>query len=378
MDDKKDKASVLVVDDEELVGELAARVLKREGYRVEYVLTAEEALSKVTAEGCDVVLADIHLPRMDGMTLTHRIKATVPSCDLIVMTGAPTLENAIEAIKAGAYDFLIKPFSPELLTVTIERCYEKRRLSMELQTEKSLRAELSAAYSQLKSLERMKDAFLSTVGHELRTPLTPIMGGLEIVSKSADRKIPQELFTGMKAGAVRLKEVIDDLLFYAAIRKEAEPASLESFDLNEVARQVSGEFREKIKKAGLRLETGFSREPARVKGSREMICSALRHLVVNAIMFNKPDGKITMTVSSDSSSAKVSVEDTGAGIPPEQFQSIYDPFYQVADYLTRKTGGLGLGLAIIKQVAESHKGKVEVESVPGKGSIFTLVLSRIS
>ena len=160
---EENKTAILIIEDDSSMSGFLGRALESRGFAVTAARSAEEFLSKVLLEPFELALIDVNLPGMDGITLTREIKARACTCDIIIMTGDPNLENAIGAIKAGAYDYLVKPFSDEMLHLTVERCLQKRKLSLELTNTKTARDEILAAYSQLQALEKMKDAFLSVV-----------------------------------------------------------------------------------------------------------------------------------------------------------------------------------------------------------------------
>ena len=164
----KTQTAILIVEDDISMSGFLVRSLQRRGYAAATARSAEELLDKVLMEPFELALIDINLPGMDGITLTRKMKAMACTCDIIIMTGDPNLENAIGAIKAGAYDYLVKPFSDEMLHITVERCLQKRKLSADLTNTKAAKEEILAAYSQLQALEKMKDAFLSVIGHELK------------------------------------------------------------------------------------------------------------------------------------------------------------------------------------------------------------------
>ncbi|KKT91440.1 MAG: Response regulator receiver sensor signal transduction histidine kinase [Parcubacteria group bacterium GW2011_GWF2_45_11] len=376
MNDIKPAPRVLIVDDDDDLSKVLLRSLRVEGYEAVGSSTAEEALALAMSGTYEIILTDINLPGMEGLALLAKIKNLIPSCDVIMMTGDPTLENAVKAMGAGAYDFLIKPFSNETLFFTLKRCIEKRSLSSEMQTIKAYQEELSSAYSQLKSLDRMKDSFLSTIGHELKTPLTPIIGGLELLAAGTDRAIPPEIINGMRRGAARLEEIIDDLLAYAGMKSEKEPSQCGPAAIMEIVQRAVEEILPKASELGIVIRAEYPSTKAVVSGDRGRIFLAVKSLIRNAVFFNRPQGSVCVEVRETPTGVSIRVEDTGEGIPQEYLKSIYDPFYQVADYLTRKRGGLGLGLAIVKQAAESHKGHVKVSSIPGKGSVFTLILPK--
>lgn len=372
----KGPASLIMVDDDEMITRLFARIFSGI-YAVEVFSSAEEFFSKAELKGCDIVFTDVNMPGLSGLELTRKLKTAAPYCDVIIITGDPTLDNAIAALKAGAYDFLIKPFPADQLLAVTSRCLEKRRLSSELAAVKLAQEELSAAYSQLKSAERMKEAFLSVIGHELRTPLAKILGGVYLLETGKSGPPRPDLISAIKVGAESLHSVIEDLILYADSQKEPGPKACALTDINGVVRRVCAELSPKAEQAGVSLSARYSPLDTGIVGSGENIVKAVRHLILNAIIFNRPGGKAEVEVSRTASDTAVTVKDTGIGIPKDLLSGLGNPFYQVADYLTRKTGGLGLGLAIVKHIAEAHKGSLNIASVAGQGTEFTLAFRNI-
>lgn len=364
-------ASIIAVDDDEAILSVLARMFAGARSFVPF-RTAEGFLEKAELKDCDIIFMDINLPGRDGIELAKRVKNAAPQCDVIVITGDAALDNAMAAIKAGAYDFLTKPFSQEEVLSTVLNCLEKRRLSSELAAVRSAQEELAAAYSQLKSAERMKEAFLSVIGHELRTPLAKIIGGLSALEEISVDEAQRGLLKLTKTGAGELHGTIESLILYADSRKEPVPAVCAEIDLNAVVRSVRDELLPKAEELGVALSIRETGGKAVINGERDRIRLAIRHLVANAIHFNTRGGSVEISVECSAADASVTVKDTGIGIPAELLSGLGSPFYQVADYLTRKTGGLGLGLAIAKNVAEAHKGGITVRSVPEKGTAFTI------
>lgn len=367
-----DQASLIIVDDDEGMTRLFARVFSGE-HSLAVFASAEEFFSKAELKDCDIVFTDVNMPGLNGIELTRRLKAAAPHCDVIVITGEPTLDNAIAALKAGAYDFLTKPFPVDQLLTVTRRCLEKRRLSAELAAVKSMQEELSAAYSQLQSAEHMKEAFLSVIGHELRTPLAKILTGVSLIEPG--KAVPPVIVSAIKTGAESLHAAIEDLIMYADSRKAPEPKDCSETDVNEVVKQACAELSAKAEQAGVSVAIRYSPDKTVITGSKQNIERAVRHLILNAIAFNRSGGKAEVEVTRTALDTAVTVRDTGIGIPEALMAGLGNPFYQVADYLTRKTGGLGLGLAIVKHVAEAHKGSLSIKSVPGQGTAFTLAFS---
>lgn len=370
---EKNKTAILIVDDDNSMSGFLGRALESRGFAPTVASSAEEFLAKVQLAPFELALIDVNLPGMDGITLTRKIKAGACTCDIIIMTGDPNLENAIGAIKAGAYDFLIKPFSDEMLQLTVERCLQKRKLSLELTNTKAAWDEILAAYSQLQSLEKMKDAFLSVIGHELKTPLTKILSGLEIIKDSGPSGAPEAIINAAQTGALRLGGIIDDILAYTASRNSTCPAQPAAADPANLIKTAIEELGPVFREHNASALTFFPETAPTINCEPERLTLAIKHLIKNAVTFGPPGGVVKITLVENAAGIRLSVEDAGIGIPEDRLKAIYDPFYQVADYMTRKSGGIGLGLALIKQITEACKGKVEVKSAINKGTTFTLV-----
>ena len=254
---KSSKTAVLVVEDDISMSGFLSRSLVSRGFEVATARSAEEFMSKMLLEPFELALVDINLPGMDGITLTKEIKAMGSTCDIIIMTGDPNVENAIAAIKAGAYDFLVKPFSDEMLRLAVDRCLQKRKLSLELTAAAAARDELLAAYAQLQALEKMKDAFLSVIGHELKTPLTKILSGLELIRESGAAAPPVAVINAAEAGALRLGEVIDDILAYTASEKPACPSEVSPADPAALIMRAVAELAPLFKERSVSAVTAF-------------------------------------------------------------------------------------------------------------------------
>lgn len=363
--------SIIAVDDDEAMLGLLRRSLGGAGSFEAYA-GSEEFLKGAKLGGCDILITDINLPgAYDGIALTRHVKAAAPQCDVLVMTGEATLDNALAAMKAGAYDFLKKPFSVDHLESSLYRCVEKRRMSSELRALKAAQEELAAAYSQLKSSERMKEAFLSVIGHELRTPLAKILAGTELLRGSCGGR-GDAVLDAVVAGASALDAVIDSLILYADLRKEDAPPRLEQVDLEAVARSVAEELSGKAAENGVSLSFRGPGKGVVVNGEPLLLRNAVKRLGLNAIVFNIKGGRAEIAVQDGTAAASVTVTDSGIGIPEELVSGLGTPFYQIADHMTRKTGGLGLGLAIVKQVVESHNGTFSVRNREGGGTAFTV------
>jgi signal transduction histidine kinase len=365
---------ILIVDDEDAIRKICARILQGLGFSTSWAGDGEEALARLKEKPADVVLTDLSMPVMDGMRLSEEVRRRHPGTDIIIMTAYPRLETAIPLLRDGAYDYLIKPFDKDYLSSVMNRCLQKRRLSTELSREKILRSELEAAYQELQKLEKMKEAFLSRVNHELRTPLAPTILALESLEKEVSGSSAHKMFQTVQANIARLQEVVENLLVFAELRRENFTTYATSVDLPVMLQTLVDRYKFLLDEKRLKLSMAVDEDVREIWGAPKLLETALRHLLLNAIQFNRREGEIRIRAKRSGGRAHIVVEDTGIGIPKEQQDHVFDSFYQVAEYLTREVGGLGLGLAIVRRVVEAHGGSVRLDSDGRTGSVFHVEL----
>ena len=229
----------------------------------------------------------------------------------------------------------------------------------------------------LERLERVRKDFVANVSHELRTPLAAIRGYAETLLEGAleDPENNRKFLEIIKAQATRLNNIASDLLILSELESgRAEPAEPERFSvrgaLDNALRTVESEARVR----GVRLICGPV-EDAGVSGSRIRLEQALVNLLDNAIKFNRPSGEVRIEVTrAPDHQVRITVADTGIGIPSQDLSRIFERFYRVDKARSREVGGTGLGLSIVKHILERMHGTVTVESELGKGSVFSIML----
>ncbi|HMJ04355.1 MAG TPA: ATP-binding protein [Conexibacter sp.] len=224
--------------------------------------------------------------------------------------------------------------------------------------------------------ERAKQDFFALVSHELRTPLTAILGYVELVLSDDTPGLPQEHERHLEVverNARRLVRLVGDLLFAAQV--EGAPLLLEpgSVDLVQLVRDAVDLARPRAEAAGIVLELELAPlEPC--VGDRDRLAQVLDNLVSNALKFTPPGGRVSVRLSADDRRARIEVVDTGVGIPAEDLPRLYDRFYRARNVAERAVPGLGLGLMIVRAIAEAHGGAVMVRSEVGRGTTFTVLL----
>jgi two-component system phosphate regulon sensor histidine kinase PhoR len=228
----------------------------------------------------------------------------------------------------------------------------------------------------LERLERIRKDFVANVSHELRTPLTAIRGYAETLLDGAleDKENNRRFLDVIRAHAIRLNNIASDLLTLSELESGkalAEPVRIsvrEALDSALHTVEAEARIREVTILPG-RVEDVF------VKGEKTRLEQALINLLDNAIKFNRPQGEVFVTAGpADSGKARITITDTGIGIPSEDLSRIFERFYRVDKARSREMGGTGLGLAIVKHIVERMGGSVQVESQLGKGSTFTVLL----
>jgi PAS domain S-box-containing protein len=250
---------------------------------------------------------------------------------------------------------------------------EQRRV--EVERERYLvRAE--AARQQAEEANRAKDEFLATVSHELRTPLTPILAWSKMLQRGGlDDEKKSTALTAIEHGAKTQAQLIDDLLDVSRIVSGEWRLTLRPLELGPIVRAATDVVRPAAEAKGLEFEVLESADDVPVLGDPERLQQVVTNLLSNAIKFTPPEGRVTVVLERAGSSARLVVRDTGEGIEPGFLSHVFERFRQAEGSITRRHGGLGLGLAIVRTLVELHGGTVYADS-PGKGhgASFTVEL----
>lgn len=228
--------------------------------------------------------------------------------------------------------------------------------------------------TEVRKLQQLRSEFVANVTHELKTPLTSIRGFIELL-KSGDRdeETRQYFYEVLDIEAERLHHLIDDMLVLSQIENAKEETQTVPCNLNREIATVLQRAEPIAAKNGVTLQMD-AEETFTVASSPTRLQQLFGNLVENAIKYNKPQGRVTVTLQRQRNMALVKVRDTGIGIPAEHLPRLFERFYRVDSSRSREIGGTGLGLSIVKHLAGLYHGDVSVESVVGEGSVFTVRL----
>jgi two-component system, OmpR family, phosphate regulon sensor histidine kinase PhoR len=226
-------------------------------------------------------------------------------------------------------------------------------------------------------LERMRVDFIANASHELRTPLASLLGFIETLKGPArnDVKARTEFLGVMELQAQRMARLIDDLLSLSRIELNAHVRPRDRVDLVAVVREIVDALRPLAQDRSVAIDISIPNEPRNVTGDRDELLRVIENLLENAIKYGQSGGRVEISLASTSpDKTEISVRDFGPGIAAEHLPRLTERFYRVSAAASRDAGGTGLGLAIVKHIVARHRGHLEIDSKPGQGSVFRVIL----
>lgn len=385
-DEERSETRVLVVDDDPMIRQLLEEALIMEGFQASTEPGGKEALEALSGGSFDVVITDLSMPGMNGLELIRLTNEGHPHVPKIIITGAGTMEDAIEAIRIGAYDYIRKPLNLGELWVVLGRAVRNRRLVLSNQefqrqlqeSNQRLEQRVRERTDELTRMMQIKDNFLSHLSHEILTPLAPLKGYLSIMRQCLDD--PESLGETLDAArkeASRLQHLLEGLIELShLVTGRAEVASMPT-DLNtcvaEAVKNAEEAAARKAVRVTARLEPDlppFFADPAKMD-------KIVANLLGNAIKFSEKGGEVTLVTRCEGTEVCLQVRDSGIGIPEGEQPHVFEAFHQIDGSTRRRYGGIGIGLSLVKQLVELHGGRIELESRPGEETTFTVRIPMI-
>jgi len=237
--------------------------------------------------------------------------------------------------------------------------------------------ELTLAFEEVKKISKRKTDFISSVSHELRTPLTSIKGYAAILIEEKLGHLPaaaKERLEKINRHSDELVHMVNELLDIARIESGRQVMKMEEQDLKTIISNVADLISIQCKNKNIELITNIQKDIPAVLADRVQLERIFINLLGNAVKFTPENGKITIKTRSEDNVIQVDISDTGIGIPPDSLSMLFEEFYRVDNPINQQVKGTGLGLSLVKHIIEAHKGKIWVESKPGKGSTFSFTL----
>jgi signal transduction histidine kinase len=375
------QGKILVIDDEIGICKGCRRVLEPEGFQVDTACTIKEGLNKILNGDYDLVLLDVMMPDGRGIDLLGPINESDPEIVIIIITGYATVELAVNAIRQGAYDFISKPFTSDLLLITVSQGIEKRRLALEakrLQDIERKASRLAYEKEEMERLDRFKSEFMLTVAHELRSPIGGALSLLRTLLRGLAGELSEQQNEILKRIEIRLNnllELVNDLLSLAATKSVEPDQPLESVPLQKCIHQILERFSVEANAKHQSLSFESPDELIFVRATEDGLATVFGNLIGNAIKYTPEGGDIQVRVVPSNGEAQISVTDTGIGIPKEDLPRLGEEFFRAKNARQSDIGGTGLGLSIVKQLVERFGGLIAISSTPGEGTMISVKLN---
>ena len=402
---------LLIVDDDEDLREIFSCYLG-DDYLCDTAASADEALARMAFESYALVVSDVMMPGRNGVELLREIMIRHPETAVIMVSGVDRPQRVLDAVRLGAYDYLIKPCDLSVLSMTVERALERRallraarqyKLDLERRNEELRRskAELECLQAQIIQSEKMASLgqLAAGVAHELNNPAGFIYGNMELLAESARglerllalydaAPLPEEMVGQIRAvkeetdyenaladlgsiiadcrdGAERIRDVVQNLRTFSRL----DEAEFKKVDIHESIESTLRLLARFYTAANVRLVRDYGDLPL-VDCYAGQLNQVWLNLLVNAAYAVRRGGEVRIETRREGDTAVVAVGDTGDGIAPEHLPRIFDPFFT-----TKPVGeGTGLGLSVTYGIVERHQGGIAVVSRPGDGTTFTVTL----
>lgn len=371
-----DILQVLVVDDEPGMRKGTERALRHHtidlpdlqttvGFAVEQAASGEEALEAITRSTPDVLLLDYKLPGISGLEVQERLVEQNIQILTVMISAYSSLQTVITATKRGAFDFLVKPFTPDELRATLQKAAQHllvRRQALRLAEER----------------RQIRFEFIRVLGHELKAPLNAVEGYLLLFQKRALGAELEKYDPVIDRSLVRLdgmRKLILDLLDLTRIESGNKQRDLVQVEL---CQMVDMAVETALPEAAKRRISIHADKPAALtmtadRGEIEII---LNNLISNAVKYNRDGGSVTVTLGDLGEQVEIAVADTGIGMSEKERQKLFGEFSRIKNEKTAGILGSGLGLSIVEKLTDLYAGKISVVSTPDAGSTFTATLAK--
>ena len=370
-----DPVYFLLVDDlEDNLVSLEA-LLRRDGLVLLKARSGEEALELMLLHDVALGLLDVQMPGMDGFELAELMRGNERTRHVpIIFLTASSSDNQrkFRGYEAGAVDFIQKPIEWDILRSKATVFFELHRQRQQIAAQ---RDKLEAYAERLTRSDRYKDQFLAILAHELRNPLTPLRMGLDVLRGKPSAERTQQVHDVMDRQLVHLVRLVDDLLDVSRISQGKIVLQRGKIDVAQIIQSAVEASRPLIDGGRHELRVTLPPQAMWLHGDATRLAQVVGNLLSNAAKYTPQGGAISLDVRREGAHVVIDIVDNGMGIPQAMQSSIFDMFTQVGEHITRSQGGLGIGLALVRQFVGMHEGSISVHSDgEDQGSRFTVRL----
>ena len=375
---------LFIVDDEAGLTQALCNTLGSEGYATVGFTSARAALVALPEGDCDLLLVDLNMPEMVGIELLRAAQQIDPAIVGIVMTGESSVARAVEAMQAGALDFITKPFNLSAILSVVTRALEVRRLRLDnLQLEQRVREhaaeleasnlELAASNKALAAANEELTAFNHSVSHDLRAPLRAVDGLSELLLDNFAAHLPpeaQRFLATMNLSVKRMQQLVDDLLRFSNLGSQA--LHLKRVDMTTIVHSVLNDLRHEQQSREVDVRIG---ELPRTEGDPALLRQALANLLSNAYKFTRHQQQAVIEIGARKEADGTPtffVRDNGAGFDMARAQRLFGVFQRL--HRSDEFEGTGVGLSIVRRIVDRHHGRIWAEAAVGRGATFYFTL----
>lgn len=378
---------ILIVDDDAALLQALPQTLylRIRDIKIDTCDAAQEAVQLIQDNDYDAIVSDIKMPGMDGLALLERVHELRPSTPTLLITGHGEHDIAIQALRGGAYDYILKPIDRDSFVAAIQRAVHTRQLRRQVEEQhlalsqhaRSLEWLVQKRTSELVTANNTKDKFLSIVAHEIKSPLASLKGMTQLLQHQVEAETSAEVLKqgleDMERSLERTGVLVQDLLDTSLMDTNMFILSRQHCDLVKLCHRLLDEY---TAGAGPVLTYELLGEAVEVEVDEDRICQVLINLLSNARKYSPKGSPITITLQQSGYEAIISVRDMGVGIPADALPQIFDQFYRApgVKVINGPRVGLGLGLYVARKIVERHGGHIDVQSTPEQGSVFSIKL----
>ena len=367
------RAKLIVVDDEAAQMRALCDTLEDEGYEVVGCTNGEAALAALRRSPTDLLLADLMMPGLNGIDLLRAALAIDPMLVGIIMTGEGTIVTAVEAMRSGALDYILKPFKLSAILPVLARGLMMRRLRLEnAELERRLREHMA----ELETSNRELDAFTRSASHDLRSPLNIVLGFSQLLVSKLGPKMPTDQrgwLLQIERAAKQMSELIDALMRLSRAGKQA--MNLQRVDVAALVREILDEHSAELVQRGVIVHVG---ELPEVRADPALLRQVFVNLLSNAFKYTRGTDRpqIDVRVELQGEERVFSVRDNGPGFDMARASRLFDAFQRL--HGSDEFEGSGVGLSIVQRVVQRHGGRIWARAEPGQGAVFYFTLGTTS
>ncbi len=350
-------ANVLVVDDE-LGPRESLKMILKPYYNVYTAERGVEAIEMLGQVPVDLVTVDLKMPGIPGIKVLEKIKQHDPDIEAIIITGYGSMDTAVEGLRLGAFDYIAKPFDVNQVLKLIRSALERRNAR--------------------RKIKELKSEFLANISHELRTPLSVVIGFVYLLLDQVVGSLTYEqkrFLEKVYKNSEELLLLIDNALCLTSLSAGDLCLTEEEFDIGMVIRNVAKPYEQILEAKEVRLSIDMPGQEMRIISDLSKMTGIFQNLFHNAVKFTQ-HGEVTVRASRSIERKRIDLEivDTGIGMPQDQVERMFQPFRQADSSSRRSFPGLGLGLAVARQLTEFIGGTLQITSQPQVGTHVFLSL----